>query len=164
MKIQADHRKTCLALITSVSLPAIVDADPCLMSKKISLADWQAQLGANKSPEAVVPASAADNLVYSTTSGRINSKTEPEIVGTAYADGALRVRRETKGRSGKTVLTISGLTGSPEQLNALCSELKKKCACGGAVKDGVIEIQGDKRDQVTAVLQQKGYQVKQAGG
>lgn len=134
------------------------------MSKKISLADWQTQLGANNSQEALVPASAADNLVYSTASGRINSKTEQEIVGTAYADGALRLRRETKGRGGKTVLTISGLTGSNEQLNTLCSELKKQCACGGAVKDGVIEIQGDKREQVTAVLQQKGYQVKQAGG
>lgn len=134
------------------------------MSKKISLADWQAQLGACTGADPVATANADSDLVYSTVGGRIISKAAPETVGTAYADGALRVRRETKGRGGKTVLTISGVTGSPEQLNALCSELKKKCACGGAVKDGVIEIQGDKRDQVTAVLQQKGYQVKQAGG
>lgn len=134
------------------------------MSKKISLADWQARLGASTGAEPATPAHADSDLVYSTASGRINSKAAPETLGTAYADGALRVRRETKGRGGKTVLTISGITGSAEQLNALCSELKKKCACGGAVKDGVIEIQGDKREQVTAVLQQKGYQVKQAGG
>ena len=132
-----------------------------MAENKLSLADWQAKMN----PAGATAAVKDDpNLVYSTDVGKISAKPAAKAVAEAFADGAVRIRRETKGRGGKTVLTISGLTGSNEQLNALCSELKKKCACGGAVKDGVIEIQGDKREQVTAVLQQKGYQVKQAGG
>lgn len=136
-----------------------------IMSKKISLADWQAQqavITPEQPPLAETPH--AHNLVYSTASGRINPATDNPIHGQAYPDGALRLRRETKGRGGKTVLTISGLCGTLAELTALCTELKKKCACGGAVKEGVIEIQGDKRDLVTTLLQKKGYQVKQAGG
>lgn len=136
------------------------------MSKKISLADWQQQLaGTNPAPEKKpTQQDNADNLVYSTAGGRITADTTPAIQGERFADGALRIRRETKGRGGKTVLTITGLTGTLEELTAVCSELKKKCACGGAVKDGVIEIQGDKRELVAQLLQQKGYQVKHAGG
>ena len=51
-----------------------------------------------------------------------------------------------------------------EQLTALAAELKKKCGCGGAVKEGVIEIQGDKRDLLKALLEAKGMKVKLAGG
>lgn len=135
------------------------------MSKKISLADWQAQQGVvvNQSVDNLVTAS-SDDLVYSTASGRIAATAAKATQGECYPDGAIRLRRETKGRGGKTVLTISGLCGTLEELNALCTELKKKCACGGAVKDGTIEIQGDKRELVTTLLQQRGYQVKQAGG
>lgn len=136
------------------------------MSKKISLADWQQQLaGTNTTTqEKTTPQDNASNLVYSTATGRITADNIPALQGERFADGALRIRRETKGRGGKTVLTITGLTGTLEELSAVCSELKKKCACGGAVKDGVIEIQGDKRDLVAQLLQQKGYQVKHAGG
>ncbi|MFW7344209.1 hypothetical protein V0R37_22040 [Pollutimonas sp. H1-120] len=49
-------------------------------------------------------------------------------------------------------------------LKLLAAELKKVCGCGGAIKDGVIEIQGDKRDQIKAHLEKKGHTVKLAGG
>ncbi|MDP5037306.1 MAG: translation initiation factor [Alishewanella sp.] len=132
------------------------------MSKKISLADWQQQL-TGATPESTNPANQA-GLVYSTATGRIDASSPAVSAAEGFADGALRIRRETKGRGGKTVLTILGLTVSPSELSQLCTELKKKCACGGSVKDGIIEIQGDKRELVTTLLQQKGFKVKQAGG
>ncbi|GHG68887.1 hypothetical protein GCM10010919_18310 [Alishewanella longhuensis] len=138
------------------------------MSKKISLADWQQQLAGSAATEhsmANQPAKTAQaDLVYSTAGGRIKAEQSESLQGERYADGALRIKRETKGRGGKTVLTITGLTGTTAELTTLCTELKKKCACGGAVKDGVIEIQADKREFVAELLQQKGYKVKQAGG
>jgi translation initiation factor 1 len=51
-----------------------------------------------------------------------------------------------------------------DALAKLAAELKKKCGCGGAVKDGVIEIQGDKRDLLKSLLEAKGMKVKLAGG
>lgn len=138
------------------------------MSKKISLADWQQQLAgstsaAPNSTEALSKTQQTD-LVYSTATGRIKAEQPETLQGERYADGALRIKRESKGRGGKTVLTITGLTGTTSELTTLCTELKKKCACGGAVKEGVIEIQADKREFVAELLQQKGYKVKQAGG
>lgn len=134
------------------------------MSKKISLADWQQQLTGTTAAATKQTATEQADVVYSTATGRIKAEPTAQLQGEAYADGALRIKRETKGRGGKTVLTISGLSATSAELTALCTELKKKCACGGAVKDGVIEIQADKREFVAELLQQKGYKVKQAGG
>ena len=79
-------------------------------------------------------------------------------------DGIVRVRRETQGRGGKTVTTVSG-TGLPEaELCALAGELKRRCRSGGSVKDYVIEIQGDHRDAVVQELERRGFSVKRAGG
>ncbi|MBS9405037.1 translation initiation factor Sui1 [Halomonas sp. TRM85114] len=82
----------------------------------------------------------------------------------AELDGIVRIRRETSGRKGKGVTTVSGLPLSADDLKALAKELKKRCGTGGALKDGVIEIQGDHRERLKAELENRGYTVKLAGG
>jgi translation initiation factor 1 len=79
-------------------------------------------------------------------------------------DGIVRVRRETSGRGGKTVTTISGVALASDALAELASELKRACGTGGTVRDYVIEIQGDHRATLVAQLEQRGYTVKLAGG
>jgi translation initiation factor 1 len=79
-------------------------------------------------------------------------------------DGIVRIQRETKGRKGKGVTLLIGVLLAPAELKKLAKELKQKCGVGGAVKDGVIEIQGDVRDQLFEEMKQRGYQVKKAGG
>ncbi|MBP2197886.1 stress response translation initiation inhibitor YciH [Pantoea cypripedii] len=106
---------------------------------------------------------AQDNpLVYSTESGRIAPVEEkaPRPKG----DGVVRIQRQTSGRKGKGVCLITGVDLDDDALAKLAAELKKKCGCGGAVKDGVIEIQGDKRDLLKSLLEAKGMKVKLAGG
>ena len=133
-----------------------------MAANKISLADWQAQMNPKMQP--TVPSNES-NLVYSTDGGRVAAQKQPaKNAGEAFADGAVRIRRETKGRGGKAVLTIAGIAKSHDELVQLAARLKKKCACGGAVKDGVSEIQGDKRELVEQLLQAEGFKTKWAGG
>ncbi len=75
----------------------------------------------------------------------------------------VRVGRETAGRGGKAVCVITGLPRTVD-LEALATKLKKLCGAGGAVKDGVIEIQGDHRDRLVQELIKLGYEAKRAGG
>ncbi|BDH45678.1 translation initiation factor [Salmonella enterica subsp. enterica serovar Choleraesuis] len=101
-------------------------------------------------------------LVYSTETGRIEQPVEkPQR---PKGDGIVRVSRQTSGRKGKGVCLISGIDGDDKMLADLAAMLKKKCGCGGAVKDGVIEIQGDKRDLIKTLLEAQGMKVKLAGG
>ena len=79
-------------------------------------------------------------------------------------DGIARVRRESKGRGGKTVTTISGVPLPLEQLKDLASTLKRRCGTGGALKDGVIEIQGDHVELLLAELIKHGFKAKKSGG
>lgn len=74
------------------------------------------------------------------------------------------IRRETKGRGGKTVTVIRNLQLIPADLKALGKQLKTACGSGGTVKDGTIEIQGDHRDKVAAELKALGYKCKFTGG
>ena len=100
-------------------------------------------------------------LVYSTDSGRI---TEPEVSKIAQGDGIVRIRRETKGRKGKGVTTLSGFSMSESELKVLAKQLKQKCSTGGTVKDGMIEIQGDHREILKVELEKHGLTAKLAGG
>ncbi|KAF6663103.1 stress response translation initiation inhibitor YciH [Enterobacteriaceae bacterium EKM102V] len=106
---------------------------------------------------------ANDNpLVYSTDSGRI-AQSQPKAER-PKGDGIVRIQRQTSGRKGKGVCLISGIDLDDAALALLAAELKKKCGCGGSVKEGVIEIQGDKRDLLKSLLEAKGMKVKLAGG
>lgn len=111
-------------------------------------------------------------LVYSSETGLVKqpgstaqSKQKPQAVQPALpADGTVRLRRETKGRGGGTVIVISGIPLAGAALKELAGALKKRCGCGGTIKDGIIEIQGDHRDTLLLELQGRGYRVKLAGG
>ncbi len=104
------------------------------------------------------------NLVWSDQHGgdvRPGQATAPRR---ARGDGIARVRRETKGRGGKTVTSVSGIELASDGLRDLAKELKQHCGTGGSVKDGVIEIQGDHRATIVSALEERGYDVKLAGG
>lgn len=73
-------------------------------------------------------------------------------------------RIEKSGRGGKTVTVIDQLPKQEIFLRDLCKELKNKCGSGGTYslegKEGLIEIQGDKRDAIKALFEKKGFKFK----
>ncbi|SIS81741.1 translation initiation factor Sui1 [Neptunomonas antarctica] len=114
-------------------------------------------------------------LVYSTQAGDIcpacrqaknecccQENSDQERI--ASLDGIIRIRRETSGRKGKGVTTVSGVPLAEAELKKLLKQLKQHCGTGGALKDGVIEIQGDHRDTIKGLLEKLKYKVKLAGG
>ena len=76
----------------------------------------------------------------------------------------LTVQRTNKGHGGKTVTLITGYIGKEADIDALAKLLKNKCGTGGNAKDGIILIQGDKKEKVAEILQKEGYKVKLSGG
>ena len=125
-----------------------------------------------------------DRLVYSSEHGRVcpecgrtesrcrcrgkgaraRIKAREEAAAAQKSDGIARVGRSTKGRKGKTVSTVTGVPLDEEALQTLAGELKRRCGTGGALKDGVIEIQGDHRDTLVTELESRGFTVKRTGG
>ena len=102
--------------------------------------------------------------VYSTSDGDLRKARDPALRARLGGDGRVRVRRETSGRRGKAVTTVSGVPVDDAALKTLAGRLKKRCGVGGAVKDGVIEVQGDHRDTVVELLRAEGFDVLLAGG
>ena len=103
------------------------------------------------------------DLVWSSDGGdRRGRKERP--AAPASAGGRVKVRRETAGRRGKAVTTISGVPLDDAGLRELAGRLKKRCGVGGSAKGGVIELQGDHRDAVMEVLRAEGYDPVLAGG
>ncbi len=85
---------------------------------------------------------------------------EPEAEQPLLVESArqpLRVNIERKGRGGKTVTVVSGFVGPDADLQSLCRTLKARCGVGGSVKDGLILIQGDKRERLRSLLPELGY-------
>lgn len=110
-------------------------------------------------------------LVYSTDSGRHCPDCGKPVGDCVCAtpalpegDGIARVRRESKGRGGKTVTTVTGVPLPLEQLKTLAASLKRRCGTGGALKDGVIEIQGDHVELLIGELTRQGFKAKKSGG
>jgi translation initiation factor 1 len=74
------------------------------------------------------------------------------------------LHRESAGRGGKAVTLVKNLVLRDEEMKLLAKKLKQECGTGGTVKDGVIEIQGEHRERIAALLSKLGYKVKIAGG
>lgn len=114
-------------------------------------------------------------LVYSTDQGRMcpqcarplndcQCKKASAKKSASNSDGIVRLQRQTQGRGGKVVTTISGIDLADDDLKQLAKKLKQFCGSGGTINDGVIEIQGDHRNILKPQLERLGYSVKMAGG
>lgn len=115
-------------------------------------------------------------LVYSTEHGSLGKpmrgkgKKKPQqqqAQGTGIKNPVkhgVRIRREVNGRGGKTVSVIDGLPLPDGALKVLLRKFKGQLGTGGAVKNGILEIQGDHREKLLHLLEREGYKVKLAGG
>lgn len=79
--------------------------------------------------------------------------------------GRVDIKRTTAGRGGKTVTVVTGFVGIglPEK-EQLAKKMRNACGCGGTVKDGDIEIQGDQREKIAQILSEAGFRPVFAGG
>ena len=104
--------------------------------------DWKSRLG----------------MVYSTNPDFIfEDDVQEETETLPKHSQKLRVAIERKNRGGKTVTVIKGFVGRDESLKELGRLLKTKCGTGGAVKDGEILIQGERKEQIITLLRAEGY-------
>jgi translation initiation factor 1 len=88
----------------------------------------------------------------------------PVTPTTPKAQQRVRVQRTKAGKGGKMVTLITGLELPPGEAQALLKQLKASAGTGGALKDGVLELQGDQVAPALAALEQAGFRPKQAGG
>ena len=122
----------------------------------------------------------SSRLVYSTETGSIcrkcgkpaaacrckkkKSATPNKTPSGCPDDGIVRIRREVKGRKGKTATVIIGIPLDNNDLKQFAKELKQRCGAGGSIKDGAIILQGDHRQNVLDEIRKQGYHAKIAGG
>ncbi|MEO5377426.1 MAG: translation initiation factor Sui1 [Magnetococcus sp. DMHC-6] len=113
-----------------------------------------------------------DKYLYSTEHGRLCSTCQHLLTDcicgqkrlVSSTDGVVRIRKESKGRQGKEVTLIQGVTLDPISLRQLGKNLKLMCGSGGTIKEGIIELQGDHVERVMAFLLKQGFVVKRSGG
>jgi len=116
-------------------------------------------------------------VVYSTEQGQVGKamdkfagkkqykkQSKPATAIKNPAKQGVRIRRESKGRGGKSVCVIDGLPVDPVRLKLLLKKLKTSLGCGGAVKGNELEIQGDHREKLLALLEKEGHKAKLSGG
>jgi translation initiation factor 1 len=90
---------------------------------------------------------------------------EPAKTAPRKNRGRVDIVRQTAHRGGKTVTVVSGFVGIglPEK-EKLAKQMQKVCGTGGTVKEGRIEIQGDRREDVAKILTEAGFRPVFAGG
>ena len=106
-------------------------------------------------------------LVYTTDpeeAKRLRESNEmPRLRDAAPAAQTIKVMLDRKRRGGKTMTVAAGFELSPESLEKLAQQLRKRCGAGGTAKDREVEIQGDHADVVMVELTKLGYHVKRVG-
>ena len=109
----------------------------------------------------------AEGSAFAAAGGEESSEALDRIKGaqTDKSRGRVDIIRQTAHRGGKTVLVVTNFVGVGRlEKEALARKMRKVAGVGGTVKGGNIEIQGDRREQVAAVLREAGFQPVFAGG
>ncbi len=103
------------------------------------------------------------SMIYSTHA--FEPEQQEIIKNTNYAQQIVRVQLDTKMKGGKAATKILGLQLREDELQSLAREFKQKCSVGGAVKEGIIIIQGNHVDKIITLLIAKGFKnTKRTGG
>lgn len=84
---------------------------------------------------------------------------EPEKT-TSPGKMTLHVGIDRKGRKGKTATIVDGFGENDEEAGSVARELKRRLGTGGSSRGGEILIQGERREEVAAILREMGYRVK----
>lgn len=98
-------------------------------------------------------------IVYSTDPNYTYASDDAAVVTLVPDQQPLRVRTDTKQRAGKVVTLVEGFAGTEDDLEQLGKQLKSICGTGGAVKDGVVIIQGNHADKILQWLLKQGYKL-----
>jgi len=111
--------------------------------------DWKKRLG----------------MVYSTNPDfQFDTGEEEKVETPEPRQQQLYVSLDKRNRKGKKVTLVEGFVGDTQDLKDLAREIKSNCGVGGSVVETQILIQGDFRERVTKLLQDKGFKVKRSGG
>ena len=102
-------------------------------------------------------------IIYSTKNDFEYNDEYDKIETLQASDQNLEIHID-KHRAGKTAVIIKNFIGSKEDLNLLSKTLKNRCGVGGTAKNNQIIIQGDLRNKVIEILEEKGYNYKKVGG
>jgi translation initiation factor 1 len=107
----------------------------------------------------------SDGLPPGTEGPPTDSGQRTEAKPARKSRGRVDIIRQTAGRGGKTVTVVKGFVGIglPEK-EQLAKAMQKACGTGGTVKNGQIEIQGDKRAEVARILSEANFRPVFAGG
>jgi translation initiation factor 1 len=90
---------------------------------------------------------------------------QPEPAKPAKNRGRVDIIRQKAGRGGKTVTVVTSFVGiGLAEKEKLAKQMQKTCGVGGTVKEGRIEIQGDKREEIARILTEAGFRPVFAGG
>jgi translation initiation factor 1 len=100
-------------------------------------------------------------LVYSTEGPVQPAPRDKRPVARAAGSG-IRIRLERRA-SGRVVTVVTGLPGTAADVQALGRELRSRCGTGGTTREDMLELQGDHRDKVEAVLSRRGLRSRRAG-
>lgn len=101
-----------------------------------------------------------EHLLPASERGRMNDA--PRSFADSH-DGkgkVVSIRLDAKGRNGKSVTLIQGLSHNPNTMQDFAKFLKQQCGAGGTVKEGVIEIQGDQRSRLAEILKELNYRIQ----
>ncbi|MCC6141275.1 MAG: translation initiation factor [Nitrospira sp.] len=93
------------------------------------------------------------------------STTDAVIPAAKKNRGRVDIIRQTAHRGGKTVTVVTGFVGIGQaEKEQLARRIQTACGAGGTVKEGRIEIQGDRRELIARLLTEAGFRPVFAGG
>ena len=106
-----------------------------------------------------------ENIVYSTDENYSLSEEEVDNSTIELPPEKQDLRLHLQRLHGNRVITIvKGFIGRDKILIDLSKYLKKSCGVGGSVKNHTILIQGNHRDKILELLNERGFKVKVSGG